>query len=139
MKITRTHKIYAGLALSALVVGYLIYNRNKKQKQIKLIYDIIDSNVASAGVPSTLTQVQVKALPMGQFPLKLGQQNQLVFNLQQALNKNFNAGIVQDGKFGDSTAKAMCKHVYNFCFTDIQARNFTVDNNDYNKALKLKN
>jgi hypothetical protein len=131
------HKTYIALGVIAITVGYIIYNRNKKRKQIKLIQDTIQGNVASQSVPATLKKEEVAVLPMGQFPLKLGDKNQLVFNLQQGLNKNYNAGIVQDGKYGESTARALCKSIWRSCFTDVQARNYTVSNTDYNKALKI--
>ncbi len=129
------HKAYIALGLTALIGGYILYNRNKKKKLIKEIHAIMDGDISSGSVPSTLKKEDVAKLPMGQFPLKLGQANQLIFNLQKGLNKKYNSGIVQDGKFGDSTAKAMCKNVWTSCYTDVQARNYEVSNAEYNKVV----
>ena len=48
-----------------------------------------------------------KSLPTGSFPIKYGSKSKLVYLLQSALNKLYNAGLTLDGDFGEKTKTAL--------------------------------
>jgi hypothetical protein len=142
MKLTTNEKIIygVGLGLVALTV-YIVINRKRKAKEIKAINDILDSKVTDPnkeGGQVILLQTDYDKLPIGQFPLKFGSKSKKVADLQKALNVKYNLSIDQDGKFGQSTASALCKHYFKSCFTDIQSRQYEVTNDDLTK-IKARN
>lgn len=143
MKLTKNEKIIygVGLGLVALTV-YVVINRKRKAKEIKAINDILDAKVPDPNKEGGQVIIQKSVydkLPDGQFPLKLGDKSKKVFDLQQALNIKYGTSIDQDGKFGQSTATALCKHYKPYCFTDIQSRLLEVTNEDLTNIKKRNN
>ena len=143
MKLTKNEKIIygIGLGLVALTV-YVVINRKRKNKEIKAINDILDSKVADPnkdGGQVIIEKSVYEKLPDGKFPLKLGDKSKKVFDLQKALNTKYGTSIDQDGKFGQSTATAICKHYKPYCFTDIQSRLLEVTNEDLTNIKKRNN
>ena len=65
--------------------------------------------------------------------------SQKVFELQRALNQKYGTSIDLDGKFGQSTASALCKHYFKTCFTDVQSRLNEITNEDLSKIKKPNN
>lgn len=107
--------IIGGVALLSLVT-FVIIRRRKNKKLIKQVNDILDAKVpdpnATAG-QTILPPAELKKLPEGNFPLKIGDKNQKVFAVQMALNKKYGSGINADGKYGESTFVSMCKNLWN--------------------------
>jgi len=142
MKLTKNEKIIygIGLGLVALTV-YVVINRKRKAKEIKAINDILDSKVTDPkkdGGQVIIEKSVYDKLPDGQFPLKFGSKSKKVYDLQKALNVKYGTSIDQDGKFGQSTASALCKHYFRFCVTDIQSRLYEITNEDFTK-IKARN
>jgi hypothetical protein len=143
MKLNTKQKIAIGVGI-ALVIGgvYVIYQRNQKVKEIKLINDILDAKVSDPNKPSgqvIISNAEISKLPIGQFPLKFGSKSQKVYELQRALNQKYGTSIDLDGKFGQSTATALCKNYFKTCFTDVQSRLYEVTNEDLTKIRQSKN
>ena len=142
MKITTNEKIIygVGLGLVALTV-YIVINRKRKAKEIKAINDILDSKVADPnkdGGQVIIPKSVYDKLPDGKFPLKFKDISKKVYDLQKALNVKYGTSIDQDGKFGQSTASALCKYYFKSCFTDVQSRLYEITNNDLTK-IKARN
>jgi len=142
MKITTNEKIIygVGLGLVALTV-YIVINRKRKAKEIKAINDILDSKVADPNKDGGQVIIQKSVydkLPDGQFPLKFKDISKKVYDLQKALNVKYGTSIDQDGKFGQSTASALCKHYFGSCFTDVQSRLYEITNNQLTE-IKARN
>lgn len=143
MKLNTKQKIAIGVGV-ALVVGavFIAYQRNKKAKEIKILNDIIDAKIEDPNKPSgqvIISNTELSKLPVGQFPLKFGTKSQKVFELQRALNQKYGTTIDLDGKFGQSTATALCKHYFKSCFTDVQSRLYEITNEDLTKIKKSNN
>jgi hypothetical protein len=118
MALSKKQKIVIGVT-SAIVVGTIIFivvNRRKKQKKMKEINDILDARVVDPSSPNQgqkiLKPEEVKALPDGVFPIKFGDKNKKVLAIQQALNKAYGKTIDQDGRYGETTWKALCDNVW---------------------------
>lgn len=143
MKLDTKQKIAIGVGV-ALVIGgiYVVYQRNQKAKEVKLLNDILDSKVSDPNKPSgqvIITNAELSKLPIGQFPLKFGSKSQKVYELQRALNQKYGTSIDLDGKYGQSTATALCKHYFKSCFTDVQSRLYEVTNEDLIKIKQSNN
>lgn len=143
MKLDTKQKIAIGVGV-ALVIGgiYIAYNRNQKAKELKVLNDIIDAKISDPNKPSgqvIISNIDLAKLPVGQFPLKFGSRSQKVFELQRALNQKYGTSIDLDGKFGQSTASALCKNYFKSCFTDVQSRLYEVTNEDLTKIKQSNN
>lgn len=117
MKLTKGQigGIVAGVVAISLIT-FVVIRRNKNKKLIKEINDILDSKVPDpnkSGSQVILTQAQLGTLPNGNFPLKIGDKNKKVYDVQMALNRKFGSGIDADGKYGESTFQSMCSNVWN--------------------------
>jgi hypothetical protein len=107
--------IIAGVVVASLIT-YIVIRRNKNKKLIKEIDDILMAKVTDpnqTGSQTILSPDQYKALPDGNFPLKIGDKNKKVHDVQMALNRKFGANINVDGKYGESTFVAMCSNIWN--------------------------
>lgn len=118
MKKLTKPQIYAiiGGVVVASIITFVVIRRRKNKKLIKQINDILDSKVVDPNVSAgtnIITPSQLNALPKGNFPLKIGDKNQKVYAVQQALNKKFGSNIDMDGKYGESTFQSMCSNVWN--------------------------
>jgi hypothetical protein len=143
MKLSTKQKVAIGVGV-ALVIGgiYVVYNRNQKAKEIKALNDILDAKVVDPNKPTgqvIIGNTELSKLPIGQYPLKFGSRSQKVFELQRALNQKYGTSIDLDGKFGQSTASALCKHYFKTCFTDVQSRLYEITNEDLSKIKKPNN
>lgn len=105
-----------GGVLAVSVITFVIIRRNKNAKLIKDINDILDAKVKDpnqTGSQTIITQDQYKGLQDGNFPLKVGDKNKKVYDIQMALNKKYGSGIAVDGKYGESTFQSMCSNIWN--------------------------
>ncbi len=92
-------------------IAYIIYKRNDNKTKIKVINDILDGAIKdpnTGGGQNILSPADISKLPIGSFPLRVGDKNQKVAALQQALNKNYGTSIDVDGKFGEGTFNIVC-------------------------------
>lgn len=87
------------------VVVYVIVNKIIKNKEMSKIIDIIDGNTTEDGEP---IKDIIKTLPIGNFPLKIGDKNQKVYMLQKNLNNAYGTSLDLDGKFGQGLYNALC-------------------------------
>jgi hypothetical protein len=107
-------------------IAYILINRYTKSREIDNIYEVLETG---GGLPP---KVKREDLPDAKFPLKIGSVGKQVWDIQQALNKKYDAQLTVDGRMGQSTLNSLCKNVFKACLPlDIQARQYTVDNNDY--------
>ncbi len=161
MALSKKQKIVIGVA-SVVIVGtviFIIVNRKKKMKKMKEINDILEARVPDPSSTNTgqkiITAEVAKALPDGVYPVKFGEKNKKVYALQVALNKSFGTSIDLDGKYGETTWKALCDNVWSSIFkvgecyellktkptagnpTGLIKRYITQD--DYNKVAAHKN
>jgi hypothetical protein len=107
--------IIAGAVVISLIT-FVVIRRNKNKKLIKELNDILDSKVPDpnkSGSQIILTPAQLGTLPNGNFPLKIGDKNKKVYDVQMALNRKFGSGIDADGKYGESTFQSMCSNIWN--------------------------
>lgn len=105
-----------GGVLAISVITFVIIRRRKNAKLIKDINDILDAKVKDpnqTGSQTIITPAQLNALPKGNFPLKIGDKNQKVYDVQMALNRKYGSGINADGVYGESTFQSMCSNVWN--------------------------
>ena len=103
------------------VVGTAIYitvQAPKKAAMIKSINDILDGKVKDPNAISSgqniISADALSKLPVGNFPLAVGDSNQKVYALQQALNKNYGSTLDLDGKFGQGLYKELCSKYFNY-------------------------
>lgn len=102
------------ITTSTLVAGviiYLIVNRNQKKKMIDQITALLDGNVPDKG-QKAITDTEYAALPSGTFPIKIGQKNKKVYEIQKALNKFKGTHLDLDGVYGDSTFHSLCDNIW---------------------------
>lgn len=144
MKLTKGQigGIVAGVVAISLIT-FVVIRRNKNKKLIKQINDILDSKIKDPNVQSegqkVITQAQIDKLPVGNYPLRFKDSNKKVLDLQKLLNRKFHLNIDLDGKFGQSTASALCKNYFKTCFTDVQSRLYEVTENDMKELSKSAN
>lgn len=139
-------QIYAIIGTVAVlsVITYVVLRRNKNKILIKEINDILDSKVKDPNAPTgqvIISQVELKKLPVGNFPLKVGDKNQKVYALQQALNKNYGTNISLDGKFGVELYKILCDKYFNYGCTVVGIANTyyrTISSVDFDEISKHK-
>ncbi len=117
MKATKRNTI---ILLSALAVTgvtiYIIVNRAKKKKEIKLINDVLDGKSAdpsSGAGEKIISSQELNSLPTGVFPLAFGSKSKKVYEIQKLLRANHGVNIDLDGKYGQSTWEAMCSKIWN--------------------------
>ena len=106
---------YIGGALALFGIATLLIIRNKNKKAIKKINDILDVNVKDpnqSGSQVIITKSEYDSLPNGQYPIKFGEKNKRVYEIQKLLNRNYGTTIDVDGKYGDSTFRALCDKVW---------------------------
>jgi hypothetical protein len=108
--------IVAGVVVISLIT-FVVIRRNKNKKLIQQLNDILDAKIPDPNSTKSggdvISPDQLKALPNGNFPLKIGEKNKKVYDVQMALNKKYGSGIFVDGKYGESTFQAMCSNVWN--------------------------
>lgn len=107
--------IIAG-ALAISLITFVVIRRNKNKKLIKQINDILEAKIPDpnqTGSQIILPPEELKKLPLGNFPLSIGDKNQKVSDVQLALNKKFGSNISVDGKYGESTFVSMCSNIWN--------------------------
>lgn len=120
MKVSK-RKLYIGLGLAAIVgaSAYIYIRRKKNGVKIQQINDILDQKVAdpqTGGGQKVILKSEYDALPMGQYPIKFGQKNKRVYEIQKMLNKKFGTSIDLDGVYGESTWKVLCDKVWSSWF-----------------------
>ena len=107
--------ILSSLVVTSVIV-FIVYKRQKNKKDIQMINDILDSKIKDPNASQSqniISSAEYNSLPTGIFPLKFGDKNKKVYELQRLLNQNFGTSIDLDGKYGDSTFQAMCSKVWN--------------------------
>lgn len=138
----KKEKILTGVAIAlAITTVFILVNRAKKKKQIKEINDILDAKKADPnqeGGQVIIAKTEYDKLPDGRFPLKFGDKNKKVYELQKNLKRNYGLTIDLDGRLGASTAEALCGKIWKTCYTDIQARNYSVSQDDFNKVKNYR-
>jgi hypothetical protein len=105
-----------GGVVALSVITFVIIRRRKNAKLIKDINDILDAKIPDPNQTNSggiIPPAEAKALAEGNFPLKIGDKNKKVYDVQMALNKKFGSGIKVDGKYGESTFQSMCSNVWN--------------------------
>lgn len=123
----KTNKVILIVVIVAIwgVVTYYLYKKNKEKNTTPT-----NSNFGSSG---TDTNINTNTNTSGtsskwqpeKFPLQKGMQGTKVSQLQKALNIKHQAGLVEDGKFGDKTYGALIKFGYGYPVTDILYVNIT--------------
>lgn len=121
----KTNKIILIVVIVAIlgVVTYYLYKKNK-EKNTTPTNSNFGSFGTAAGTNTTTTGTGSKWQPEN-FPLQKGMQGTKVLQLQKALNIKHQAGLVEDGKFGDKTYGALIKFGYGYPVTDILYVNIT--------------
>ncbi len=139
---TQKQKFYIGTAV-VLLVGtgiFIAVNRKKKTAQIKVINDILDQKVATAG-QKQIPAEQIAALPDGKWPVKIGDKSKKVLALQQALNRNYGTTVDVDGSFGQGLYKALCDKYFNYGCTVLGAPVYVrqIEQSDFDQINTHKN
>ena len=78
--------IIAGAVVISLIT-FVVIRRNKNKKLIKQINDILEAKIPDpnqTGSQTILSQEELKKLPVGNFPLKIGDKNQKIYDIQNA-------------------------------------------------------
>lgn len=135
---------------AAIVIGtttYIIFNRRRKRRLIDQIHDILDGNVPSPsqGGINIISQKEYDALPAGQFPIKIGDRNKKVYDIQKMLNSKYGASLDMDGIYGDSTWRTLCDKVWDKWYTaenlscrDKFYRRRAITQDDYNEIKNYR-
>ena len=121
MKLSKKN-IYIGIGLIASVsaIVYIINRRKKNEKTIQQIKDILDQKIKdpnTGGGQKIILKNEYDALPIGQYPIKFGDKNKRVYEIQIMLNKKFGTSIDLDGKYGNSTYQVLCDKVWSNWYT----------------------
>lgn len=96
---------------------FIVINGPKKKKLAQKINDILDAKIVDPNKPAgqaIISSADMAKLPVGNFPLKVGDANQKVYALQQALNRNYGTSLDLDGKFGQGLYKVLCDKYFNY-------------------------
>lgn len=124
--------IGAGILISG-TIAYLIINNQMNKAKIGRINDVLDGNNPPSKTGGGKTTSP--DLPDAKFPLKVGSYGKQVQDVQKALNAKYGTNLVTDGKFGEGTVEALCKHYYTLCFSNTQGRLYTLGQSDYDKLI----
>jgi len=144
MALTKKQKfaIIGAVALVSIIT-FIVIRRNKNKKTIEQLNQILDGKVKDPNKQTEgqlqINKAELDKLPLGRFPLKIADKNKKVFDLQKLLNRKYGLTIDEDGKFGQSTASALCKNYFQTCFTDVQSRLYQVTENDFKKLNESSN
>lgn len=116
MKVSKRN-LYVGIGLALTIGGvlYVVNRRKKNERKIQQIKDILDQKVADPNTGSgqkVILKNEYDALPMGQYPIKFGQRNKRVYEIQKLLNRKYGTSIDLDGRYGESTWNALCDKVW---------------------------
>jgi hypothetical protein len=107
--------IIAGI-VAISIISFVVIRRNKNKKLIKQLNDILDAKIVDpnqSGSQVIISKTEYDKLPVGNFPLKIGEKNKKVYDVQMALNRKYSSGIDVDGKYGESTFVSMCSNIWN--------------------------
>jgi hypothetical protein len=140
-------QIYAIIGTLAVlsVITFVVLRRNKNKILIKEINDILDSKIKDPNAPLgqvVLSPIEISKLPVGTYPLKVGDKNQKVAGLQKMLNQNYGTRISVDGKFGVELYKLLCDKYFNYGCTVVGLGNIykrTISATDFDEISKHKN
>lgn len=142
---TKTTLIIIGALGVVGTAVYITIQAPKKAAMIKTINDILDAKIkdpnASNSGQNVITADALSKLPTGNFPLKVGDSNQKVYALQQALNKNYGSTLDLDGKFGQGLYKELCSKYFNYGCTllGISVYDRTIEQTDFDAINTHKN
>ena len=146
MALTKREKwAMVGGAVVLSTIVFVLIRRNKNAIMIKQINAILDGKKREEGAPSgqiILTNQQASQLPIGSFPLKVGDKNRKVYDLQMNLNRNYGTQISADGKFGTELYKILCDKFWNYGCTVLGIANMyyrTISSADFDEIAKHKN
>jgi hypothetical protein len=109
--------LYVGIGVAAIVgvVAYVVVRRKNNEKKIQQINDILDQKVQdpNTGAGQKIIQKsEYDKLPMGQYPIKFGQKNKRVYEIQKMLNRKYGTSIDLDGRYGESTWNVLCDKLW---------------------------
>jgi hypothetical protein len=109
--------LYVGIGVAAIVgvVTYVVIRRKNNANKIQQINDILDQKVQdpNTGAGQKIIQKsEYDKLPMGQYPIKFGQKNKRVYEIQKMLNRKYGTSIDLDGRYGESTWNALCDKLW---------------------------
>lgn len=144
MALTKRQKIgYIALAVAVGTIAYIVVNRNKNQKIIDEINDILDGakqdpSKKQTGGQKVIQKSEYDKLPVGNFPLKVGDKNKKVYDLQKLLNDNYGANLDLDGKFGQGMYSVLCKHYWSLCGSSIGVYLRTISQADFDEIRSIK-
>jgi hypothetical protein len=113
-------KIALSLAVAAGVIIYIANRRKKNQAAIENINKILEGAVPDPSKPKGSGQVivpdaDINKLPVGRFPLKVGDKNRKVYDLQKIMNQVYNANLDLDGRFGQGMYSVLCSKYWSLC------------------------
>ena len=113
--------LYVGIGVAAIVgvVVYVNVRRKNNQKKIQMINDILDQKVQdpNTGAGQKIIQKsEYDKLPMGQYPIKFGEKNKRVYEIQKMLNRKYGTSIDLDGRYGESTWNVLCDKLWSSWF-----------------------
>ena len=132
-----------GSGLLSSIASYAATTRVKNTNEINNINSIIAGYGTTGANGQNLVQVDPTTLPAGSFPLNFGDSNQLVYNMQLAINKNAsgdfpNSNLSVTGTFDQATADILCSDYFDSCFSwypDAIKENYSIQQTDYNTIL----
>ncbi len=134
--------IALGVVLILGATAVIVVNRDKKKKQIKIINDILDAKSASSNSgQKVISKTDYDKLPAGNFPLKIKDKNKKVYDLQQALNRNYGTNLDLDGSFGQGLYKTLCDKYFNYGCTvlGVPVYTRTIEQTDFDTIKSHKN
>jgi len=98
------------IVLVAIIGTVIFWKRDLIKEKFEKVTNPKSKNSPEQNVlPSPQAAPGITYTNSDKFPLKLGSSGPKVKGLQQALNRNFNAGLQIDGNFGLQTEKALEK------------------------------
>jgi hypothetical protein len=144
MKLTKRQIIgYSALAVSIGAIIYVINNKKKNEVMIKQIISILDGKTEDPSNPKmggqvVIKQNEIEKLPMGNYPLKIGDKNKKVHALQQLLNTNFGSNLDLDGKFGQGMYSVLCDNYWSVCGASVGLYKRTISQSDVDEIKKMR-
>jgi len=136
----KARKIVGYTTLAFIIgVGIAIAVRRKKNaKLIDEINGILDGTKEDPSKPKGSGQVDLNKtdldkLPAGNFPLKVGDKNKKVYDLQRTMNQVYGTNLDMDGKFGQGLYSALCDKFWTFCGSNVGYYGRTISQKDFDE------
>lgn len=134
---------YTALAIGVGAIVYMFINKRKNTKLVEEINEILDGQKEDPskkpdGGQVVLGKTDYDKLPVGKFPLKIGDKNKKVYDLQKYLNANYGSNLDLDGKFGQGMYSVLCNNFWTLCGTSVGYYGRSISQSDFDEIKNYR-